>query len=90
MGRGLAVVTLVLCTAACSSEPATRDLGANALAAMGGEERVRAIRTLAMTGGTGTRAPRSGPHRQDRRTTGDPGQRHRDGRPRQRARGARV
>ena len=56
MGRGLAVATLALCAAACSSAPATRAMGKNALAAMGGEERVRAIHNLTMTGGTGSRS----------------------------------
>lgn len=56
MSRGLAVAIVLVWAAACSSPPATRDMGAKALAAMGGEERVRAIRSLAMTGGTGTRS----------------------------------
>ena len=56
IGRGVAVATLALCAAACSFASSTRELGQNALTAMGGAERVRAIRNFAMTGGTGSRS----------------------------------
>lgn len=55
-GRTLAVAALAFCATACSLAPSTREMGQNALAAMGGAERVRAIRNFAMTGGTGSRA----------------------------------
>src|SRR5688572_6460534 len=54
--RTMAVAALALCAAACSFAPSTREMGQQALTAMGGAERVRAVRNFAMTGGTGSRA----------------------------------
>ena len=52
----LALTTvLAVCAAACSSPPGTADLAQDALTAMGGAERVRAIRTVQFRDGTGTR-----------------------------------
>ena len=56
MGRVLAVVVIALSAGACSSEPTTRSLTDEALAAMGGADRVRGIRSYVMSGGTGSRS----------------------------------
>lgn len=53
--RVLAVVGMTLGIAACSSAPTSRQLGENALAAMGGADRVEGVDTLTMKGGVGTR-----------------------------------
>src|SRR5688572_11801257 len=46
---------LCLVMAACSREPAQRELAEQAVAAMGGAEKLAGIQTLTMKGGTGTR-----------------------------------
>jgi glyoxylase-like metal-dependent hydrolase (beta-lactamase superfamily II) len=51
--RILAVLALSL--TACSSPPSQRRLADDAIAAMGGREKLQAIRVLALKGGTGTR-----------------------------------
>src|SRR5215204_3220936 len=56
LARALVVATFALCAAACSSAPATREMGRNALTAMGSAERVRAVRNFTMTGGAGSRS----------------------------------
>ena len=53
--RALAVVGMTLGIAACSSAPTSRQLGEDALAAMGGADRVEGVNTLTMRGGVGTR-----------------------------------
>jgi len=53
--RHLSALPLGLLLAACSSPPSQRLLADDALAAMGGRERLQAIQVLAMKGGTGTR-----------------------------------
>ena len=40
---------------ACSSTPTARTLAQDAVAAMGGTEKLQSIKTLSMKGGTGTR-----------------------------------
>ena len=56
MGRVLAVVVIALSAGGCSSDPTTRSLTDEALAAMGGADRVRGIRSYVMSGGTGSRS----------------------------------
>jgi glyoxylase-like metal-dependent hydrolase (beta-lactamase superfamily II) len=53
--RATLIGVALLSLGACSSAPTTRDLAADAADAMGGVERLRAIRTLTMSGGAGTR-----------------------------------
>ena len=53
--RALIGAAITISLAGCSSAPTARQLGEDAVAAMGGAERVRAVRTLTMKGGVGTR-----------------------------------
>ncbi len=53
--RALTAVGLAALLAGCSSAPTARQLGQDAVNAMGGEERVRGVNTLSMKGGVGTR-----------------------------------
>src|SRR5262245_48276676 len=48
---------LVFCTftAACSGPPSPRSVANDALAALGGKDKLQAVKTLVMKGGTGTR-----------------------------------
>jgi glyoxylase-like metal-dependent hydrolase (beta-lactamase superfamily II) len=55
-GHVLAVATLAVCTAACSSQTTTQELAQRNLSAMGGADRIRAIQSLVMKGGTGSRS----------------------------------
>jgi glyoxylase-like metal-dependent hydrolase (beta-lactamase superfamily II) len=55
IARALGIVGIALALAGCSSAPTARQLGEDAVAAMGGAERLRGVRTLTMTGGVGTR-----------------------------------
>src|SRR5688572_1757669 len=55
IARALAVVGVAVGVAACSSAPTSRQLGQDAIAAMGGAERVQGVNTLTMKGGVGTR-----------------------------------
>ena len=55
IARALAVVGIALSVAACSSTPTSRQLGQDAIAAMGGADRVQSVSTLTMKGGVGTR-----------------------------------
>jgi len=55
IARALAVVGIAVGLAACSGAPTARQLGQNALDAMGGAERVQRVNTLTMKGGVGTR-----------------------------------
>lgn len=49
------VMGLAVGLAACSSSPTARQLGQDAVAAMGGAERLEGVKTLTMKGGVGTR-----------------------------------
>jgi glyoxylase-like metal-dependent hydrolase (beta-lactamase superfamily II) len=51
----LLVVGMTVSLAACSSAPTSRQLGQDAINAMGGAERVQGVSTLTMKGGVGTR-----------------------------------
>ena len=53
--RLLVVTWIVASVAACSGTPTARQLGQDAVAAMGGAERLQGVRTLTMKGGVGTR-----------------------------------
>lgn len=53
--RTLAIVGLTVAATACSSQPTARQLGQNAIAGMGGLDRLNAVKTLTMSGGVGTR-----------------------------------
>jgi glyoxylase-like metal-dependent hydrolase (beta-lactamase superfamily II) len=53
--RVLVTVGLTAGLPACSSAPTARQLGQDAVAAMGGIERVQGVKTLTMRGGVGTR-----------------------------------
>jgi glyoxylase-like metal-dependent hydrolase (beta-lactamase superfamily II) len=55
IARALVLVGMSVGLAACSSTPTSRQLGQDALAAMGGAERVQGVSTLTMKGGVGTR-----------------------------------
>ena len=55
IARALAVVGIAVGLAACSSAPTARQLGQDAIDAMGGAERVQRVNTLTMKGGVGTR-----------------------------------
>src|SRR5688572_1453800 len=55
IARALIVIATALCLAGCSSTPTARQLGQDAVAAMGGAERVQGVRTLTMKDGIGTR-----------------------------------
>ena len=55
IARALVVTGIALGLAGCSSTPTARQLGHDALTAMGGAERVQGVRTLTMKGGVGTR-----------------------------------
>ena len=55
IARALVVTGIALGLAGCSSTPTARQLGQDALTAMGGAERVQGVRTLTMKGGVGTR-----------------------------------
>src|SRR5262245_14222960 len=55
IARAFAVVGIAVSVAACSSTPTSRQLGENALTAMGGADRVEGVSTLTMKGGVGTR-----------------------------------
>ena len=53
--RALIGAAIAVSLAGCSSAKTARQLGQDAVAAMGGAERVQAVRTLTMKGGVGTR-----------------------------------
>jgi glyoxylase-like metal-dependent hydrolase (beta-lactamase superfamily II) len=53
--RGLVVMSVAVSLTACSSTPTARQLGQDAVAAMGGVERVEGVKTLTMKGGVGSR-----------------------------------
>ena len=53
--RSALLVGVCASVAACSGPPSSRRVAEDALAAMGGKDKVEAIRTLTMSGGTGTR-----------------------------------
>ncbi len=53
--RVLLVVGMTVSLVACSSAPTSRQLGQDAVTAMGGAERVQGVSTLTMKGGVGTR-----------------------------------
>jgi glyoxylase-like metal-dependent hydrolase (beta-lactamase superfamily II) len=55
IARAFGIVGIAVGLASCSSAPTARQLGQDALAAMGGAERVQGVKTLTMTGGVGTR-----------------------------------
>jgi len=55
IARVLFIAGAVVSLAACSSAPTSRQLGQDALEAMGGAERVQRVNTLTMKGGVGTR-----------------------------------
>jgi glyoxylase-like metal-dependent hydrolase (beta-lactamase superfamily II) len=55
IARAWVVVAVAVGVAACSSTPTSRQLGQDAIAAMGGAERLQSVRTLTMKGGVGTR-----------------------------------
>jgi glyoxylase-like metal-dependent hydrolase (beta-lactamase superfamily II) len=55
MMRSLIVAVLAATLAGCSGAPNTRQLGQDAVAAMGGADRLQGVRTLTMKGGVGTR-----------------------------------
>jgi len=55
IARIVTVVGIVLTVAACSNAPTSRQLGQDAIDAMGGAERVQGVNTLTMKGGVGTR-----------------------------------
>jgi glyoxylase-like metal-dependent hydrolase (beta-lactamase superfamily II) len=55
MMRLLTVAALAAVLAGCSSAPNTQQLGQDAVAAMGGADRLQGVRTLTMKGGVGTR-----------------------------------
>ena len=55
IAQALAVVGIAVGLAACSGAPTARQLGQNAIDAMGGVERVQRVNTLTMKGGVGTR-----------------------------------
>ena len=55
MARMLIAAGLAALVAACSSGPDARQLGQDAVAAMGGLERLRGVNTLVMSGGEGMR-----------------------------------
>lgn len=55
MSRFVLSLALLATVAACTKAPTTKDLAAEAAAAMGGAERLRSIQTLQMRGGTGSR-----------------------------------
>jgi glyoxylase-like metal-dependent hydrolase (beta-lactamase superfamily II) len=54
--RTLAIVGITVGLTACSSAPTARQLGQDAIAAMGGIDRLRGVKTLTMKGGVGTRS----------------------------------
>jgi glyoxylase-like metal-dependent hydrolase (beta-lactamase superfamily II) len=53
--RSFVIAGLVLCVAGCSSTPTARQLGQDALTAMGGADAVRGVTNVTMKGGVGTR-----------------------------------
>jgi glyoxylase-like metal-dependent hydrolase (beta-lactamase superfamily II) len=55
IARALGIVGTAVWLAGCSSAPTARQLGQDAVNAMGGEERLRGVNTLSMKGGVGTR-----------------------------------
>ena len=55
IARALAVSAIAVGLSACSSAPTSRQLGQDAIDAMGGAERVQRVNTLTMKGGVGTR-----------------------------------
>jgi glyoxylase-like metal-dependent hydrolase (beta-lactamase superfamily II) len=55
LARLFTIVGIAVGLAGCSSTPPARQLGQDALAAMGGADRVRGVQTLMMKGGVGTR-----------------------------------
>ena len=55
IARALVSVAIAVGLSACSSTPTSRQLGQDAIAAMGGAERVQSVNTLTMKGGVGTR-----------------------------------
>jgi glyoxylase-like metal-dependent hydrolase (beta-lactamase superfamily II) len=55
IARALAIVAITVGLTACSSAPTARQLGQDAIAAMGGIDRVQGVKTLTMNGGVGTR-----------------------------------
>jgi glyoxylase-like metal-dependent hydrolase (beta-lactamase superfamily II) len=55
IARVISLLGISVCLAACSTTPTSRQLGQNAIDAMGGAERVQRVNTLTMKGGVGTR-----------------------------------
>ncbi len=53
--RWMVIVSIVLLGGGCSAPPTPRQLAQGALTAMGGAEKLRAVKTLTMKDGTGTR-----------------------------------
>ena len=53
--RFIGIIVVVSVLTACSSAPTARTLAQDAVAAMGGKEKLQNIKTLSMKGGTGTR-----------------------------------
>ena len=53
--RSVLLLLSLLCLSACSAPPTTRKLAQDAVAAMGGVERLQSVKMLTMKGGTGTR-----------------------------------
>src|SRR5215470_15241663 len=53
--RWLCLVSAAFCLSACLSTPTGRKLAQDAVTAMGGVEKLQAVKTLSMKGGTGTR-----------------------------------
>src|SRR5688572_18760916 len=56
MGRELVIAVIGICMSSCSSSSNVHDLAQTALMRMGGAERVRAVRSIVMRGGTGSRS----------------------------------
>jgi glyoxylase-like metal-dependent hydrolase (beta-lactamase superfamily II) len=55
IARVISLLGISVSLAACSTTPTSRQLGQNAIDAMGGAERVQRVNTLTMKGGVGTR-----------------------------------
>src|SRR5688572_18278003 len=53
--RFVVLMATTLWLAACSTPPSARQLAQDAVTAMGGAEKLQSIKTIAMSGGTGTR-----------------------------------
>ena len=55
IARALGIAGIAVGLAGCSTAPTARQLGQDAIAAMGGAERVQSVKILTMKGGVGTR-----------------------------------